>query len=683
MQSVFHRIVPLILGASVAANAQTAPQTTAEAAPVKLENVVVTATRSAVSVNDVPSRISIIGADDLTATTGVTLADTLKKNASVDIIQYPGGLSGIGIRGFRPEFSGTSQHVLVLIDGRPSGATSLGNLPTSAIERIEVLKGPASSLYGANAMAGVVNIITKHSSGPIGGHLSASVGSYETLGGSGAVGGSVGRVDFDAAASTLTQFDNYTMGNGEVRPNTSMANHSGYFRVGYALSDTWRIDASANTYVGIDLEAPGAYTDGTSGQSSKELTLTGGDLRLTGSLDRHAIHATLYGTGEHDKRRTETAGLKPYRSAIRETTFEGLQLQDNWALTDSLSLLFGGDYERVENENRSYGTNEARTKPSSVNDERVTTAGFVDATALLFSGRLRLNGGVRYDSIDLTLLATPLRPDVVPGTTTLTTTNPRAGAVFTLSPHWRLHATAGRAFVAPLANQLAGYYDETVGAQRRLTTGNPNLSPETAWTYDAGVGYDNRVLSVDATVFQTDVEDKIESVITTNTTALRQTTYVNASTAKSSGLEIDLAADVGRLWQAPAGVWRLSGGYTHLFDREQALSTGVSVLRNVAKDKLNLAFTYAPGRLTLRASARHVRGMWDQDNSKLLVYTGGKGGLFEYPSFTVCDLYASFRVLPRQVVALSVDNAFDRFYYEKNDYPLNGRSFKATYRFEF
>ena len=73
----------------------------------------------------------------------------LKKNSSIDVIDYPGVLSGIGIRGFRPEFSGITKHSLILIDGRPAGATNLATILKDNVERIEVLKGPASALYGA------------------------------------------------------------------------------------------------------------------------------------------------------------------------------------------------------------------------------------------------------------------------------------------------------------------------------------------------------------------------------------------------------------------------------------------------------------------------------------------------------------------------------------------------------
>ncbi len=99
------------------------------------ETVVVTASRAEQNIADIPATIEVINEDDLLNTTGVDITDVLKKNSSVDVIQYPGGLAGVGLRGFRPEFSGTNKRVLVLIDGRPAGAESMGNIATAGLAR--------------------------------------------------------------------------------------------------------------------------------------------------------------------------------------------------------------------------------------------------------------------------------------------------------------------------------------------------------------------------------------------------------------------------------------------------------------------------------------------------------------------------------------------------------------------
>ena len=104
---------------------------------------------------------------DIERSVAADITDVLKKNSGVEVVQYSGVLSGIGIRGFRPETSGLNKRSLLLIDGRPSGVTNLSTLMLDGVERIEVLKGPASSIYGASAMGGVVNVITRRSRGPV------------------------------------------------------------------------------------------------------------------------------------------------------------------------------------------------------------------------------------------------------------------------------------------------------------------------------------------------------------------------------------------------------------------------------------------------------------------------------------------------------------------------------------
>ena len=182
----------------------------------------VTGRRVETRITDTPQKVEVVDAMDIERTVAADLTDVLKKNAGVDVIQYAGVLSGIGIRGFRPQFSGINKRSLLLIDGRPSGVTNLGTLRLDGIDRIEVLKGAASSVYGSSAMGGVVNVITRRSRGKIGGTARLGGGSYGTSEFSGRVGGSASsRIDFDLGGTLFDQRDDYRMGNGEVRPATS------------------------------------------------------------------------------------------------------------------------------------------------------------------------------------------------------------------------------------------------------------------------------------------------------------------------------------------------------------------------------------------------------------------------------------------------------------------------------
>ena len=187
-----------------------------------VESMVVTGRRTETRLAETPQKIELIDRRDIERSVAADITDVLKKNSGVEVVQYSGVLSGIGIRGFRPETSGLNKRSLLLIDGRPSGVTNLSTLMLDGVERIEVLKGPASSIYGASAMGGVVNVITRRSRGPVTGGGRIAFGRYNTSELGGHAGGSLGpRVDFDVSGTAFNQRDDFRMGNGVVRPATS------------------------------------------------------------------------------------------------------------------------------------------------------------------------------------------------------------------------------------------------------------------------------------------------------------------------------------------------------------------------------------------------------------------------------------------------------------------------------
>ena len=231
-------------------------------------------------------------------------------------MQYSGVLSGIGIRGFRPETSGLNKRSLLLIDGRPSGVTNLSTLMLDGVERIEVLKGPASAIYGASAMGGVVNVITRRSRGPVTGGVRLGFGRYNTSDLAGHAGGSLGsRVDFDVNGMAFNQRDDFRMGNGVVRPATSYKAYDGSARAGIDLASAWRVDGRVSLYRGKDINTPGDVFSGLTSQGRKDLERTAADVRVSGPLAAsspvgHVLHGRR--AGPHAQRHHD----KPARPAV-------------------------------------------------------------------------------------------------------------------------------------------------------------------------------------------------------------------------------------------------------------------------------------------------------------------------------------------------------------------------------
>ena len=259
------------------------------------EDVVVTGRRVGTRIVETPQKVEIVDATDIERTVAADLTDVLKKNAGVDVIQYAGVLSGIGIRGFRPQFSG-HQQALAAAHRRPAVRRDQSrHAALDNVDRIEVLKGAASSVYGSSAMGGVVNVITRQSRGRIGGTARVGGGSYGTSEFSGRVGGSASsRVDFDLGGSAFDQRDDYRMGNGEVRPATSYKTYDGIGAHRRRRREPGASTARGEGYRGRDIMTPGDLATGLNSQGRKDLERSSQDVRVSGRIGRHALSFTGY-----------------------------------------------------------------------------------------------------------------------------------------------------------------------------------------------------------------------------------------------------------------------------------------------------------------------------------------------------------------------------------------------------
>ena len=178
--------------------------------PALLDPVVVTAARSAQPIADVLADITVIGAEEIERSGAQSLTELLQRQPGVEIIQNggPGSVSSVLLRG------ANRGQTLVLIDGvriasSSAGATSFEAIPLDQIDRIEILRGPASSLYGADAIGGVIQVFTRRGDGAPSGNISAGYGNQGTWDVKGGVGGTSGPVQFavQAAAKASTGFN--------------------------------------------------------------------------------------------------------------------------------------------------------------------------------------------------------------------------------------------------------------------------------------------------------------------------------------------------------------------------------------------------------------------------------------------------------------------------------------------
>ncbi|PTN35579.1 TonB-dependent siderophore receptor [Desulfonatronum sp. SC1] len=647
---------------------------------VTLEQVVVTATRGEEKITTIPAKVEVIDSREIERTSGETLTEQLKKNSSIGVVEYPGALAGIGIRGFRPEFSGITKHSLVLINGRPAGATNLATIPVDNIERIEVLKGPASSLYGGEAMGGVVNIITKKSSDELAGMAEIGFGSFQSNSQKAAMGGAVGNgFDFDLSARRFEQADDFKMGNGETRANTSYKTQNGGLRIGKAFYDTWRFDLSGDLYQGRDIETPGDIFHGDLKSGHKDIDRYGLDFIVAGNLNKdNRLSFTAYRTNETSENYQHYTGgapvrVEPFRGYDSQTDWLGFQLKNEYSWQGH-RFIIGADYQDITVESRGYNQDGSRKAPWSPNEGRENWAGYLETIWKLMDERLTASLGGRYDTFTVETKTTPYKTDFTPNSEDFSTVSPRAGLNYLFDGGVRLHSTLGQGFVPPSAAQLAGYAETVVGGITMVTRGNPDLDPESSLTFDLGVGYVRPQwgLNLDLTYFHTDVDDRISSV-TTGTT----TTYQNSLGAKMEGIETILSFDIG----APLA-WERSLEFfinaTHMLKaREEQTDGTMRDIHNVARHTINYGVRYEDGMFDAKLHFRNQGRMKDTD------WNAAGYPEVEYPSFTVADLVVGITFFSQHRLTLRADNLFNKDYYEKKGYPKPGRAFYASYRYEF
>ncbi|MDQ6622278.1 MAG: TonB-dependent receptor plug domain-containing protein, partial [Verrucomicrobiota bacterium] len=182
------------LGAFAVCQAQDAVTENAE--------IVVSATRVPIEEETSPATVTVVAAEDFAEKQIKRVADALREVPGLAVTQSgaPGSLTSVFTRGLR------SEHTQVLLDGIPinqglQGAFNFADLTVDDIDRIEVVRGPQSTLYGPSALAGVIQIFTRRGSGPASGAVSVEGGSFDTFRASASAQGSYKQLDYSLGLS--------------------------------------------------------------------------------------------------------------------------------------------------------------------------------------------------------------------------------------------------------------------------------------------------------------------------------------------------------------------------------------------------------------------------------------------------------------------------------------------------
>ncbi|MCE7059156.1 TonB-dependent siderophore receptor [Dyadobacter sp. CY343] len=689
-----------------------------------LNPIVVTATRFETQKENLAQQLAIISSEDLKLTPATDITDIVRKLAAVDVIQYPNLSSGIGIRGFRPQFSGLNQRTLLLIDGRPAGVTNLSQINLNGIEHIEVLKGPASSLYGSQAMGGVINIIRTKSQGATKGNAFVEYGSFATMqAGLNAGGNLTKKLDYDVSFAFFQRARDYKIGknnllrnllgfenaqknytdipveqvdetvtDGQRRPFTNLHYYTGRARLGYQLSKNWRIDVSGENFVARNVESPGEISSGSAEASKKNNDRNAVDVAVSGIIGNHEPSVKIFYAQENTRNFTlNVAGkpVTPFRSAEGENQWTGAQIKDSWKIGKH-TIMLGYDYLNAQTSSRRWSndtTERAPTQPAY----SITSSAFY-AQLLLNYKKWTLQPGVRYDNITFNVKETALLPTYQAGKKTTPFVSPSLGITYALASNLRLKVATGRAFVTTDAYSVAGY-NEVKDAKGRIavTAGNPDLKNESSLSWDLGFQYNkpSSGLTAGLTYFSTKVNNRIAKIINVvnepqgnGEVIVSRATFVNAADAAIQGIETEVSFDFGVFQDYRYSFKAFLTGSSLLKAKELIVGTDASAverdIQNVAKNTFNYGIQYDNRKwLQLRLSGRSVGQRKDID------YTDPINPEIEYPCYAVVDFAASFKVNAHHSLGLKVANLTDENYYEKRGYNLPGRAFSVRYNFSF
>ncbi len=409
---------------------------------IDLGKIVVTPSKIEENYGDTARNVDVVTGGQIESSGAKNVAEALTEITSVDISDYggQGELKNIRMRG------STAAQVLVTVDGRPvnnprDGATDLSTIPLDNIERIEVVHGPASSLYGSQAMGGTVNIITKRP--PAKGYkteISSSFGTFRTYTDSLSHGGRLGGFGYLVTGGYQSS--------GGFRDNTKLNTKDMNAKFEYALNDNNDLMLNSGFYrskAGSPGSARFPDTD------DKQLKLTNYfDLGWNFKPDNlTGLSTRIYQNYDRLEFMENTVN---FSKSIHSTIARGLELQFNRKLFDFYQLICGFNY--VGNYNDS---------TSSAKHKYLVRAGYLE-NQLDLTSRFKLNLGIRVD--DYSNFGAQ--------------TSPSLSAVYKISENIRLHGLIGRSFRAPTFNDL--YWPASTGM-----IGNPDLKPEKGTTAEAGI----------------------------------------------------------------------------------------------------------------------------------------------------------------------------------------------------
>jgi len=622
-----------------------------------MEEVVVTAGRVEEKKKDITTNVTIINEEEIKVSSATDLGDLLAEKGVGHIQKYPGTSTAVGIRGFRTDATGVdlAGHVLILLNGRRAGTGNLSKIMTKNIERVEIIRGPASVQYGSSAMGGVVNVITKKGKDKPSLFVDGGLGSFdyeeETIGFSGKYKA------FDFSGSyTRDSMDDYDTADGEDYGNTGYdEKNNASLNLGFEFLPKNHIRLIYN-YFDADKVGEPYYLSQNDLDNYTDNSLESLDFIYNGETsDGFLSWKTRYFYGKDEYKWCDPDPAWPY-SYEKDTDHQGMQGQVSLHWKDSIIT---GGFDWVNYEIDSSSTPEK--------SEYDNPAYFILAKTKVFD-RFIITGGLRYDDYEVDMKEDGGKEDDE-------NLSSKFGVAYLITDYLKVRANYGEAFKMPTAEQLAGDYVTYISY-----LGNPDLDPEESETYECGLDLTYASAKLSVTYFYTDFDDKIQVDILPSSVR----TYKNIGGATIEGFESEISFDIGAFfdWEfeiRPYGsivyLTEYEDDETHedlLYTEDINASWGI-IISDMKGLSANLNFAYT--------GEKDVED-WENQAWPDPVEVIKRGG-FTVANFTISKKILDFDKYGGVTLKGKILNIFDKDYEYIQGYPLPGRHFFIGMRYDY
>lgn len=541
----------------------------------KINEVVVTGARNETDVRHLSQSVSVIGRAQIERSMQPSLLPVLTEQipglfvTSRGVMGYGvsnGAAGSISLRGL----SGGTARLMVMIDGHPQYAGIFGHPISDAYqsflaERVEVLRGPASVLYGSNAMGGVINIVTrKMKEDGVNTNIHAGYGSYNTL-----ETEVTNRIRKGRFSSVVSGSYNRTDGH---RADMEFEQYGGYAKLGYEVTDNWNLRGDVDV-THFNASYPGPVS----------APLLDGDQRITRGMTSFALEnnyqktsgaiSFFYNWGDHwiNDGYTPSVGEGPQDDRfLSHDNMMGISLYQSMQLFKGNRITLGFDWFRYGGRawNEYVSGEKVGTTSDLVDKHEDELAGYVDLRQEIRSW-LTFNAGLRVDHHSRV------------GTEWV----PQAGLAFHLPRAIELKASASKGFRYPILREMYMFPPQ-----------NPDLQPESMWNYELAFSQRlmNGQLTYGVNVFYIDGKNLIQTLPNPNGSGMLNQ---NSGHIENAGVELQAAYRINRRWS-------VDGNYSYLHMKNPVIAA--------PEHKLYAGMNFSQGRWNVSTDLQYIAGLYTQ-----------------------------------------------------------------------